>query len=124
MEDCLSPQTRKRPTPALTPEISDDALEYLECRPQAHKIPKLSNGAEDELTLDLTRSYIRGEDVSCHSPSSGSSAGLVPLASTGELILSSGDNARPYNFHSTSSSSPHAETQPTSATSKYASLLP
>ena len=122
LEDCLWPQTRKRSSPALASEISDDALEYLECRPQAHKIPKLSNGAEDELTLDLTHSYIRGGNVSCYSPSGGLSPGLVPLASTDELILSAGDNARLYNSYSTSSSSPHAKTQPTSKTSEYANF--
>ena len=124
LEDCLWPQTRKRPSPALAPEISDDALEYLECRPQVHKTPKLSNGAEDELTLDLTHSYIRGGNVPCYSPSSGLSPGFVPLASTDELILSAGDNARLYNSYSTSSSTPYAETQSTSVTSEYANLLP
>ena len=124
LEDCLWPQNRKRPSPALSPVTSDDALEYRDCGPQAHKIPKLSNGAEDDLSLDLTHSYLREENVSCYSPLGGVSPGLVPLASTEELILSSGDNARPYNFHSTTSSSPHAETQPTSVTSEYADLLP
>ena len=124
LEDCLWPQTRKRPSPALAPEISDDALEYLECRPQTHKIPKRSHGAEDELTLDLTHSYIHGENVSFYSPLGGLSPGLVPLASTDDLFLSSEDNARPYDSRSASSSSPHAETQPTSVASECANLLP
>ena len=124
LEDCLWPQTRKRPSPALAPENRDDAFEYLEYWPQVHKIPKLSNGEEDELTLDLTQSYIHGENVSCQGPLGGASPELVPLASTDGLILCFGDNARPYNFHSTSSSSSHAETQPTSVTSEYANFLP
>ena len=114
----------KRPSPALAPEISDDDLKNSDCRPHAHKIPKLSNGGEDELTQELTHSYIHGENVSCYSPLGGLSPGLVPLASTDELILSLGDNARPYNSHSTSSPSPRAETQPTSVTSEYENLLP
>ena len=124
LEDCLWPQTRKRPSPALAPEISNDDSEDLECRPRANKFPKLSNGAEDELTLELTHSCIHRENISYYSPLGGLSPGLVPLAGKDEVILSLGDNARPSNSHSISSSSPRAETQPTSVTSEYENLLP
>lgn len=86
-QDCIWPQTRKRPSPAL--EASDHDSEDLECRPQAPKFPKLSNGAEDEPTLELPHSCSHREYVSC------------------------------YGSHSNSSSSPRTQTQPISVTSEY-----
>lgn len=50
----LSSQSRKRPSPALAPEISDDESVDLLRRPRAQKTRKLSNGSEDEPMLDPT----------------------------------------------------------------------
>ncbi len=62
LQDRLWPQHRKRPSPALAPEISDLDSEG---RPQGRKVPKLSDGAEDEPTLELSHNYGRGENISC-----------------------------------------------------------
>lgn len=121
LQDCLWPQTRKRPSPALAPVISDDDSEDLECRPQAHKFPKLSNGAEDEPTLELAQSCSHGENISCYGALGGHSPRLVPLASKDEFTLSLGDNSRSSNSHSDSSSSPRTQTQPIS---EYENLVP
>ena len=59
LQDRLWPQNRKRPSPA---GISDEGSED---RSLGRKVPKLSDGAEDEPTLELTHNYGRGENISC-----------------------------------------------------------
>ena len=124
LQDCFWPQTRKRPFPALAPEISDNDSEDPECRSQGQKVPKLSNGAKDELTLEITHIDSHRETISCYGPLGGLSPTLVPLASKDEPILSLRDNVRSSNSHSNPSSSPLTQTQPTSVNSEYESLLP
>lgn len=54
VQDSLQLQSRKRPSPALAPNINDNdllELEALVCRPQASKVPKLSNGLQSEPAL-------------------------------------------------------------------------
>ena len=53
-QDYLCSPSRKRPSPALAPEISDDESEDSLRRPRAQKTRKLSNGSEDEPMLEPT----------------------------------------------------------------------
>ncbi len=62
LQDRLWSQHQKRPSPAPALGISDDDSED---RPQGRKIPKLSDGAEDEPTLELTHNFGRSENISC-----------------------------------------------------------
>ena len=99
LQDCLLPLSRKRPYPALGPEVSNEDSEDLLCRPYAQKVPKLSNRSEDEPTLESThRSLDRRNVAHCEA----------------EAILDFGDNAR---------SSKRDQTQAISETSEYETLL-
>ena len=118
------PQSRKRPSPALAPEIGDDDLENLEYRPQPNKLTKLSSGAKDEATLEITHRYGHGETVSHHDHSIGLSSGFVQLASKDEPILYLEDNAKPPYHYFDSISSPRDGTQQIPETSEYEILLP
>lgn len=70
-QDYLCSQSRKRPSPALAPEISDDESEDLSRRPRAQKTRKLSNGSEDEPMLEPT------SDTYASAPDSSACFGMV-----------------------------------------------
>ena len=93
-------QSRKRPSPALAPEISDNESEDLLCQPRGPKTPKLSKGSEDEPTLDPTH-----RSLGCRN------------------IQDLGGNAESSSYYSNSSLSPRNQTQPISEASEYDTLL-
>ena len=74
-QDYLCTQSRKRPSPALAPEISDDESEDLLRRPRAQKTRKLSDGSEDEPMLEPTA------DTYASAPDSSACFGMVRLGS-------------------------------------------
>ena len=110
LQDCLWSQSRKRPSPALGPEISDDNSEGLLCRPYPPKVPKLSNGLEDEPTLESNHHSLIGR---------------IMAYCKGKVVLDLGDNAKSSNYHSSSSPGPwpRDRTQAVPETSEHETLL-
>lgn len=111
LRDCLWPQSRKRPSPALGPEVSDDNAEGLLCRPYPQKTPKLSNDLEDEPTPESNHGSLFDRDTAYHCG--------------GKVAINLGDNARTSNYRSSSSPRPWPtdRTQAVSETSEYETLL-
>lgn len=118
LQACSLAQSRKRPSPAppvLAPEFSDDIPGSLFHHPRSSKIPRLSNGSENELTLVSTHPS-RHVAHSVSSSDTGNDSGYG--GNKAEFATTPNDNARSSHYHANSIPNPWDQTQPTSETSK------